>query len=317
MRNKPRQRSTFSMWSDFSHCERKVYWRYIREQVPVQLDAALTFGSLIHECLATWYKTGNSDSVLALIDDNYVNRFNDVQARKHWHYAHAMIAAYMKRLAPEAWNIRAVEFEFSIPLINPATGRPSRTFTLNGKVDLIVEQRGQLFVIEHKTAAIIDAAYIEGLNLSLQADIYSFVIGESAKRPAGVIYNLLKKPLLKQYEANSRRAEPETDEAFRARLCESLSGPESFQRFQFLYDASDRRRLQTELWELSQRWLRCKKTGMWLQNRQACFRFNKPCRYFKLCTSRDSEDVLGEFYEYQRAHSELSEPKEPPNGTTD
>lgn len=316
MPSKPRQRSTFSMWSAFAHCERKAYWRYIIEQVPVQRDAALTFGSLIHECLAKWYATGNSDSVLSVIDDNYVNRFNDAQARKHWHYAHAMMAAYMERWALEAWNVRGIEFEFAMPLINPATRRPSRTFTLNGKVDLIVEQR-QLFVMEHKTASIIDAAYIEGLNLSLQADIYSFEVGELFKRPAGVIYNLLKKPQLKQYEANKRRAEPETDEDFQARLRESLAGPESFQRFQFLYDANDRHRLQTELWELTQRWLRCKKTGMWLQNRQACFRFNKPCPYFKLCTTRDSEDVLGEFYEYKRAHSELSEPKEGANGTTD
>jgi len=301
------------MWSSFAHCERMAYWRVIREMVPVYTDDALTFGSLIHECLAKWYEASTPDDVLvasihSMVDDNYPNRFNDAHVKKLWHYAHAMMEMYMRR-----WHIDddvtiAVEQEFAIPLINPATKHPSRTFTLNGKVDRIVNRKGKVYVMEHKTAATIDAAYIEGLNLSLQADIYSFVIGESASRPAGVIYNLLKKPQLKQYEANKRRAEPETDEAFQARLCESLAGPESFQRFQFLYDAADRRRLQTELWELTQRWLHCAKTGMWLQNRQACFRFKKPCSYFKLCTTRDSEDVLGEFYEYKRAHSELSEP---------
>ncbi|MBW2093313.1 MAG: PD-(D/E)XK nuclease family protein [Deltaproteobacteria bacterium] len=307
-----KQISTYTMWSTFLHCERRAYWRYIREMVPVRLDDALTFGSLIHECLASWYKDGSSESVLALIDDNYTERHYDATARKHWHYARAMMLAYMNRYVLDNWGVVAIEHEFDQPLKNPATGWGSHTFRLCGKIDLAVMVNDRAYVVEHKTAATIDAAYIEGLNLSLQADIYSNVAGDS---PVGVIYNLLKKPAIRQFEANQRRKEPETDEAFQARLAEKLSEPDAFQRFTFLYDMNDRRRLQAELWELTNRWRRCTRSGMWLQDRQACFRFNKPCSYFKLCSSRDSEDVLNEFYEHKAAHSELTQ-EDTPHATT-
>ena len=288
-----RQTSTYSMWEAFSNCQRRAFWRYIKEVVPALADETMTFGTLIHECLATWYRTKSSDSVLGMIDANYQNGQNP-ETEKFWHFAHAMMSAYMRRYERETWNVLGIEQEFQVPLVNPATGWPSRTFCLRGKVDMIIEHGGQIFVAEHKTASSVDAAYIEGLNLSLQADIY-FAAGSGLWSPVGVIYNILQKPAL-------RKIGPD----FRERCAADMEKPEALQRFTFYYDKGDRARLQSELWELSQRWLHCAKTGVWLQNRRACFIYRKPCAYFKLCASRDDTGILNEFYIHKPAHSELS-----------
>jgi len=308
--------STYSMWSTFANCQRRAYWRYVREMVPVVTDPVLSFGKLVHECLATWYETGSSDSILALIDGNYPDHGRDAEQRKHWHYATAMMAEYIRRypIAGDWSEIVSVEQRFDTKLTNPDTGWSSHSFGLSGKIDMLIRlHNGLLFVVEHKTTSSINAAYIEALNLSLQSDIYSFAMG-SNEHPVGVIYNVLQKPALRQYEANQRRKEPEGNVAFQLRLCNALSRPESFQRFRFLYDANARVALQRELWELSQRWLRCERTKLWLQNRQACFKFRKPCPYFKLCTTRDDPGILNQFYRHENANVELQEDE---NAATD
>jgi hypothetical protein len=134
--------STYSMWSLFRNCRKAVEWRYLQQLVPIQRDRNLHFGSLLHECLQTWHQRRDLGEVLALIDRLCPNRVQDENQLRDWHLAAAMMKAYAARYATEEFEIVALEKTFEGPIVNPATGAPSRSFQLAGKVDGIVRIGG-------------------------------------------------------------------------------------------------------------------------------------------------------------------------------
>ena len=106
---------------------------------------------------------------------------------------------------------------FEGPIINPATGAASRSFVLAGKVDGIVRIGDDHYILEHKTAATIDADYLERLWTDFQIAIYSQYVEQALGIPiTGVIYNVLAKARLQQGKG-------ETEEEYQARRAELLA----------------------------------------------------------------------------------------------
>ena len=206
----------------------------------------------------------------------------DEGIRKDWHLARAMMTGYAARYPREEFAVVALEKTFEGPIINPATGAASRSFVLAGKVDGIVRIGADHYILEHKTAATIDADYLERLWTDFQIAIYSHYVEQTLGIPiTGVIYNVLGKARLQQGkgetedEYQARRAElieksktgkttakrklPESDEEFQARLAAKYAEPEMFHR-EMLYLSRDRFDvLRAELWELTQAFLDAKR----------------------------------------------------------
>ena len=61
----------------------------------------------------------------------------------------------------------------------PATGAASRSFVLAGKVDGIVRIGDDYFLLEHKTAAQLDADYLERLWTDFQITIYAYYVEQT------------------------------------------------------------------------------------------------------------------------------------------
>ena len=233
--------STYSMWSLFRNCRKACEYRYEIGLVPREKDPNLSFGSLIHECLQTWHGTRDLAAVIDFIDRVCASRRDDDSVRRDWHLARAMMTGYAARYPQEEFEVVALEKTFEGPIINPATGASSRSFVLAGKVDGIVRIGGDHYILEHKTAATIDADYLERLWTDFQIAIYSYYVEQALGIPiTGVIYNVLGKARLQQSkgeteeEYQTRRAElleksktgkttakrklPESDEEFQARM---------------------------------------------------------------------------------------------------
>jgi hypothetical protein len=77
------------------------------------------------------------------------------------------------RYPQEEFTVIALEKTFAAPIVNPETGAASRSFLLAGKVDGIVRIGADHYILEHKTAASIDADYLERLWTDFQIAIYS------------------------------------------------------------------------------------------------------------------------------------------------
>jgi hypothetical protein len=115
----------------YSACARKFYYRYerrIRRRVP---DAEpLRRGKSIHRALEVWWKTGDLDASLAKLDQDKPYE----RARER-----AMMIGYNVMWSDAPRRVRSVEKKWTVPLINPDTGFPSKTFRLVGRTDAVME----------------------------------------------------------------------------------------------------------------------------------------------------------------------------------
>ena len=332
--------STYSMWSLFRNCRKAADWRYLQNLVPLERDGNLNYGSLIHDCLETWHRYRNLDQVLGLIDLRCPDRTHDERQRRDWHLATAMMTGYANRYPEEEFEVVELEKVFQGPIVNPETGAASRSFVLSGKVDGIVKIGNEYFVLEHKTAAMLDSSYLERLWTDFQITLYAYYVEQTLGFPiTGILYNVLVKAKLQQSageteeEFEARRAEllaksktgkssakrrtPESDEEFQARLAEKYADPEMFHR-EKLYLSRDRFEiLRAELWELTQAFLDARRRGVFYQNTSHCFQYQRPCPYFALCRSNGNPNVLENFYQRVEPHEELRVlPAAPPTQLT-
>lgn len=323
------------MWSLFRNCRKACEYRYEIGLVSRDKDPNLSFGSLIHECLQLWHATRDPDAVIALLERACAARTGDDNVRRDWHMARAMMTGYATRYPQEDFEIVALEKTFEGAIINPATGAASRSFVLAGKVDGIVRVGRDHYILEHKTAATIDADYLERLWTDFQIAIYSHYVEAALGIPiTGVIYNVLAKARLQQgkgeteEEYQARRVEllaksktgkttakrkiAESDDEYQARLVAKYAEPEMFHR-EMLYLSRDRFDiLRAELWELTQAFLDARRRGVFYQNTSFCFNYNRPCPYFPVCRSNGNPNVIENFYTIAAPHEELRAPASEP-----
>ncbi|MCZ7586493.1 MAG: PD-(D/E)XK nuclease family protein [Deltaproteobacteria bacterium] len=326
----PRMTSTYSMWSLFRNCRMACKLRYLDFLVALESDPNLRFGSAVHQFLECWHKHRDLTQVFDLIDRSYPNRAADDDQLRDWHLATAIMKGYAALYPVEEFSVVELEKKFEGEIVNPATGATSRSFTLAGKVDGIVRIGDEHFLLEHKTASILDSGYIERLWTDFQIILYCWYVEQVLGiRINGVIYNVIVKAKLQQSKGESeteyeaRRAEliaksktgkttakrrmPETNDEFQARLATKYTEPGMFHR-EILYISRDRFAvLQSELWELTQNFLDARRRDTWYQNTSQCFQYGRPCAYFPLCRSDFSPLVRDNHYRVEPPHTELSD----------
>lgn len=322
--------TTQSMWQQFITCRKSYEWRYVHGLAPKDRAEALSFGSVIHECLEAWHGDNELSKVKTIIDSAYPGRDVDDNEKRNWHYASAMMEAYTRRYPDEKLNTIALERQFEGPIINPHSGYRSHALTLAGKVDGIIEIDGSNYVLEHKTTAAITGAYLDRLWVDFQIIIYTAYVQRVFNIDvAGVLYNILTKPKLRQTQGETdsefekRKAElleksktgrtsarqrlPETDEAFQKRLAEKYEAdhmPFHREFIPILPKAIDS--VMAELWGLSQALLEAHRRNNFYPNRNACFRFNRPCDYFELCRSNGNPNIIENYFEKRDVNEELA-----------
>ncbi|MBI5789189.1 MAG: PD-(D/E)XK nuclease family protein [Candidatus Schekmanbacteria bacterium] len=320
--------TTYSLWNLFRNCRRACALRYLQGLVPVEPDNNLSFGSLIHECLALWHGERNLEKVLEHINRAYPNAAQDEEQKKSWHLATAMMKGYVARYPQEDFQVVALNKLFGGKIINPATGYSSHSFVLAGKVNGIVQIGNEYFLLEHKTTSQLDSAYTEKLWTDFQVILYAWYVREVLGIPvAGIIYNILAKARLQQgkgeteAEFEARRAEllaksktgkttaqrklPESDEDFQQRLCTKYTEPEMFHREKFYIPKSRYDVLKSELWELTQNFLIARRRGYLYQNTAFCFHFQSPCAYYPVCSADNAAAVIENNYRTVDPHEEL------------
>ncbi len=154
--------------STLIECPREFLYHYIQGQPPQDTGASLILGSAVHEALAYFYnsvKQSSTESSLTELVD-VASAAIDSPQRAPVSFkkgesldslksqASAMLAAFLATGYRPA-HVLAVEYKFTIPLVNPFTGEQLSECLL-GTFDLVEERNGQIVVTDHKTAARID-----------------------------------------------------------------------------------------------------------------------------------------------------------------
>lgn len=120
-------------------CPRLYWYRYVQLVEPIQKAWALRFGTLFHLGLEVYWRTGDVwkaiDAMRAGSGEQEIRLADLIKAE-------CMMLGYhvMWRHAP--YRVLGVEVEAFAPLINPESGRASRTWQRSGKLDAIAQREG-------------------------------------------------------------------------------------------------------------------------------------------------------------------------------
>jgi hypothetical protein len=331
---------TTSAASVWRRCPREYLYSYVLWRRLIATSEALRIGTLIHAALEAWWKS-YMFSVLAdhrpempleralaaldacadeLDDRNAIDEYTLAACR-------VLIAGYHARWSPEMAEIEVigVESNFRAPMVNPATGHPSRTFEIGGKLDALILRRGRVEIVEHKTTTEAldgDSDYWPRLRMDSQISMYHDGAARLGHVPSSCTYDVIRKPTLRPYKAtpeeNRRytkkgkldarhRAEDETVAEYAARVADDvLANPERYYRRASIV------RLDPEMaghranvWMVGEEIKLARKLDYYRQDPDSCRRFNRMCAYFDVCTG--AESIESPRFSTVEAHPELVE----------
>ncbi len=185
---------------DTLRCLRKYGYQYVEESPRTSSDA-LVFGTLVHTALAHHYKNDEEhylsplDAVARKLElmaeaGEVVGSLKDLQDRTVWFYKE-----YVHEYAQDpGWKVIAVEHELRM---NVTDEENDCSYLFTQRADLIFESQrtGQVYIVDHKTAArtsprVLNRYAIDGQMIGYQ------VFGQAiwGKKFGGVLLNMLQKP---------------------------------------------------------------------------------------------------------------------------
>jgi ATP-dependent exoDNAse (exonuclease V) beta subunit len=303
-------RLTNSSITDFQTCQKKYFFRNVRELAPIrEYVPALWLGTLIHLGLEHYYRSGSLAHGTAMMRAEMGPDTNPDDACK----AIALFNAYLNHYSgPDDLRDTPADIEqtYTIRLRNPDTGYPSQRFMLAGKIDMLLETSDGAVIVDHKTASDIDGKYLEKLWSNRQLHLYAHLAEQATGRPIiTALYNVLVKCKLQRLGISQKRAEPQSDEEYFDRLSAWYAEhPEVFIRERIVIMPDTLQAVMRHVWQVSQQINYASRTGTWVQSLDACHsQWGRACPYLPICQSNDSPLVIENEYEHKPAHSELED----------
>lgn len=335
---------TNSQMRTFRRCPREHQFAYTLGYRQAAEPEALRFGSLVHHGLEAWFRAEDRataiDAAMSAIAEHSADPFDTVKAG-------VMLHGYDVRWRNESMRVIAVEAEFRAPLVNPETGKPSRTFDLGGKLDAVVEHEGQIKLVEHKTTSEDigpGSAYWKRLSIDPQVSTY-FAGGKAIGHEiTECIYDVLGKPGIRPkdvpltddagtkivLDANGTRVRtkagkwretadtakgyvlqtrPESLDEFGQRLAEHIAAnPDRYyQRGTVVRLEQEEADAAHDAWATARLIREAEIANRWPRNPDACVRYGRECGFFGVCTGTASLDDPSLYRRTDNVHEELTE----------
>ncbi len=255
----------------YRNCPRSYYWSRVRgirliRETPAELHA----GKLWHLALAAWFMTRDTDQVAAALEAK--------ADAEQYSRTMAMFLGYKARWGDSFPLFSLHEQEIEVPIINPDTGRRSRSFIQFGYLDMLARHHdGKVWLWEHKTTSQITGQYLERLWGDSQITGYVAALQFMGIDVAGVVYDVAQKPRLRQRKG-------EAVEDFWDRLTAwHLEHPEAYAREEVVISDRQIEDWRRDLWQTTQGILRCHRSGVWPRNTSRCYDWYRECQYASLC----------------------------------
>jgi hypothetical protein len=199
-----KQLITFSRQASFKSCRRAHQFAYefkLRKQVDAK---ALRMGSAHHDAIEQLGLGKGIEEACSAIRRRYENRPEMID-ELDWAYEEETLlriaAAYQWRWQSDQLTYVATEHQFTIPLLNPKTGRPTPHFSLSGKIDAIVQlSDGRLAVKESKLFGDnieSDSSLWRRMRLDQQVSLYVYAARQLGYEVDCVLYDVCRKNTIK------------------------------------------------------------------------------------------------------------------------
>lgn len=304
----------------FDTCPRLYYFKYVLGYRTVGVAFALADGTLWHKAMEMWWLDKNVDSCVTFIQQH---------ARDEWVAAKfmALMRGYHELYKEQKYVTLEIEETFTLPIKNPYTGETSQHFLLGGRQDALAEDDFSLLqVVEHKTTSLDispGGAYWQRLRLDAQVSNYIMAAeAASGREVGGVLYDVVRKPQLRPFKATPlakrftkkgglRKGAHEFDETpteFYVRVLEELGEHphKYYQRAPEVRFEADEKEAMFDLWATAERIHFSEEHKMWPRNTESCFKFNRPCDFFDVCTKRVALENELHYRKVEQQHEELT-----------
>jgi hypothetical protein len=304
-------------------CQRKHKLRYIDGYRPVQTVDELRFGTLWHLGQEAWWnavKAGVAiEARLASALAALSGEADPIERAK----AEALLIGYHERWKGETHEVIGVEVPFETELRNPATGHPSRTWRLAGKLDLLLGSPNRIG--EHKTTSediSPGGDYWRRLRMDGQVSTYFAGAAALGYLPESCLYDVIRKPGIRPLKATpeenrkytkagalyaGQRLVDETPDEYKVRLLEDIAAaPEKyFARGTVVRLENELAEAQHDMWQLAQQIHESEIAGRFPRNPNACLMYGRNCEYWAYCTGEASLDDASLFRKAENVHPEL------------
>ena len=322
----------------YRKCPRLYLHTYVNLYRSATSTEAMSFGTIWHNVRELYWNAmrapmrqpedpncpAKAMAYIANLEDEVADDFDKA---KFW----TMLGGYHQRWSQliGSFDILGVEQGFKLDLINPATKRLSRTFSLEGKLDGVVRERdtGKLWVVEEKTAKgdlQPDSPYWRRLEVDPQCSTYYAAVQRIYNEvPAGIMYFVNVKPQIRPLKATpienrkftakgflhaTQREEDETPEGFLMRLAEKIA--EQPERYYQMVRVNRLKRdiyeSETDIWDTAQNIQKAHNTNIWLRNPDSCISIiGQTCPFLPVCTHRADIDDTGLYRKSLVPHEEL------------
>lgn len=277
-------------------CPMKEKFRYRDNLVPTGKRRALQIGTAVHKGIEMWSVAAGVQELKA----GFAFPENTEEANEQTialATVQAMLEGYFAIY--DEFTEHHPEATFDLGMRYPIKGgklRTSRAMRICGKIDDIAVIDGAQWLVEYKTASQIDKSYFDRLYVDSQITMYMMAARRMGFNPVGVIYRVLKKPLIRQRQN-------ETVEAFTERLrMDYLQRPEFYYYETRLYrDQSDLEAFERDLWYQAKQAEKNAQKGFCGRYTQSCSAYGT-CPYLPLCTNESGAELL---FEYREPNEEL------------
>ena len=237
--------------------------------------------------------------------------------------AAVLLSAYHDRYAADAWTPCEIGGRFRVPLVNPDSGHPSRTFTHAGAYAGVVQINDRRWLLEHRTTSNdieSPATHSGGRSIRRPDGRLSAGPGSAGQCLAGVVYDVVRRPEIRPRIVPKGSARPtpeenlgtpteieqgtyfgwplpgqpaeliaaggrETLKLFGLRLAsDARKRPDwYFQRRLVPRNDEQLRRQARDLWQTAGAIRLARRDGQHYRNPAACWNFQIPCEYLAIC----------------------------------
>lgn len=275
-------------------CQKKYYWTYIKGLKPKKKSTALTLGGVLHAAFDMHYNKFSASEVL-----QYIKFIMDEQISKNQDMAEDLLLA--KYILIGMWT------NYPLNLDDFVNIEPEKEFRVNvpntrglvfvGKIDgLITDKSGKIWVRELKTTSQTFQQFESKVRQSPQGTGYIWACRQMGIPVQGVIYDYVKKPLL-------RRGVSETIDGFGQRIISDYATrPDMYYKRHFSYRIEEELRLfEEDLKQVSKDIRTRSKDGKWYRNPDQCWNYNQECPFLRICFKENPSEFVVEANYDQKA----------------
>lgn len=286
---------SYSSMSGFRKCPRYYYWKHIRRLEKIALKIPFITGRIMHNGIQTLFS--NPHRAEQIVKDSFKDEAQ--KARKQFPQ---MEIRDEEKLAEQAFTtigmLRAFRYHYAkfLKATRHIKTEKELQYDLNskvtvvGKIDNILENQGANYIYELKNLKSLDMHRVQGIRTDPQSSLYhtinNLVETKKANKVDGIIYQIIRKPSIRQKKSESkgeflRRLEDwyQTSDGLKFHL-ERLKKP-------FI----DGAHVLNSLKKVTEHMLSCKTKEDYFQDFNYCIHEWGTCQYYGLCHGDEKKEI--------------------------